>query len=67
MSSSRDQAYQLEDKYQLYWGIFEAAGDGLIVQDSETQRVVEANPAAAAMHRHMVSTSGSSGMRIGYS
>jgi len=38
------------EKDQPYWQIFEAAGDGLIVQDSETQRVVEANSAAAAMH-----------------
>ena len=50
MSSDRDQASQPEEKDQPYWQIFEAAGDGLIVQDSETQRVVEANSAAAAMH-----------------
>ena len=50
MSSERDQASQPEEKEELYWHIFEAAGDGLIVQDSETQRVVEANSSAAAMH-----------------
>ncbi len=50
MGIERDQASQPEEKDQPYWQIFEAAGDGLIVQDSETQRVVEANSAAAAMH-----------------
>ena len=50
MSSDRDQASQREEKEEPYWQIFEAAGDGLIVQDSETQRVVEANSTAAAMH-----------------
>jgi PAS domain S-box-containing protein len=39
-----------EAKDQPYWGIFDAVSDGLIIQDSETLRVVEANPAAAAMH-----------------
>jgi PAS domain S-box-containing protein len=33
-----------------YRDIFESLGDGLILCDSETRRVVEANPAAAAMH-----------------
>jgi two-component system nitrate/nitrite sensor histidine kinase NarX len=33
-----------------YQSIFEAASDGLIVHDVETGRVVEANPAAGAMH-----------------
>jgi PAS domain S-box-containing protein len=33
-----------------YRSIFEATGDGLIVHDVETGRVVEANPAAGAMH-----------------
>ena len=50
MGIERDQASQPEEKDQLYWKIFEAVGDGLIVQDSESQRVVEANSAAAAMH-----------------
>ncbi len=35
------------DEYRI---IFETAGDGLIINDVETGRVVEANPAAAAMH-----------------
>ncbi|MGB7538376.1 MAG: PAS domain-containing sensor histidine kinase [Anaerolineales bacterium] len=34
----------------IYREIFETAGDGLIINDLETGRVVEANPAAAAMH-----------------
>ncbi len=46
----RNSLSQPEEKDQLYRGIFEAVGDGLIVQDSETQRVVEANSAAAEMH-----------------
>ena len=50
MRTDRDQPSQPEEKEEPYWQIFEAAGDGLIVQDSETQRVVEANFAAAAMH-----------------
>src|ERR1700690_208881 len=50
MSANRDQASQLEEKYQPYWEIFEAAADGLIIQDLETHRVVNANSAAAAMH-----------------
>jgi PAS domain S-box-containing protein len=33
-----------------YRNLFEAAGDGLIITDVETGRVVEADPAAAAMH-----------------
>ena len=34
----------------LYRSIFEAASDGLIINDMETGLVVEANPAAGAMH-----------------
>jgi PAS domain S-box-containing protein len=34
----------------IYRDVFEAAGDGLIINDLETECVVEANPAAAAMH-----------------
>jgi two-component system nitrate/nitrite sensor histidine kinase NarX len=50
MGVEQDQASLPEEKDQLYRRIFEAVGDGLIVQDSETQRVVEANSTAAAMH-----------------
>jgi PAS domain S-box-containing protein len=39
-----------EEKEWQYRSIFEAVSDGLIIQDSETQRVVEANSTAAAMH-----------------
>ena len=35
---------------RTYRSVFEAAGDGLIVHDVETGRVVAANPAAGAMH-----------------
>ncbi|MBN2085494.1 MAG: PAS domain S-box protein [Anaerolineales bacterium] len=35
---------------EVYRDIFESAGDGLIINDLETGRVVEANPAAAEMH-----------------
>ena len=35
---------------EVYRDIFESAGDGLIIIDLETGRVVEANPSAAAMH-----------------
>jgi PAS domain S-box-containing protein len=37
-------------KERHYRSIFETASDGLIVHDVETGRVVEANPAAGAMH-----------------
>jgi two-component system nitrate/nitrite sensor histidine kinase NarX len=39
-----------EDKEQPYRIIFEAASDGMIISDVETGRVVDANPAAIAMH-----------------
>ena len=38
------------DQLWQYRSIFDAVSDGLIVQDSKTRRIVEANPAAAAMH-----------------
>jgi len=50
MCVDRDQASQREEKEEPYWQIFEAAGDGLIVQDPESQRIVEANSTAATMH-----------------
>ena len=37
-------------KEQTYQSLFGAAGDGMIVHDVETGRVVDANPAAGAMH-----------------
>ncbi|HXD10262.1 MAG TPA: PAS domain S-box protein, partial [Anaerolineales bacterium] len=39
-----------EDQEQQYRIIFEAASDGMIISDIETGRVVDANPAAIAMH-----------------
>jgi PAS domain S-box-containing protein len=39
-----------EDQEQPYRVIFEAASDGMIISDLETGRVVDANPAAIAMH-----------------
>ena len=35
---------------QLYQSIFESAADGLIIADLKTGRVINANPAACAMH-----------------
>ncbi len=39
-----------QDKEEHYRIIFEAASDGMIISDIETGRVVDANPAAIAMH-----------------
>ena len=39
-----------ENKEQQYRIIFESAGDGMIISDLKTGRVVDANPAAIAMH-----------------
>ena len=47
---SQERHWQSEDKERLYQHIFEAASDGLIINDVETGLVVEANPAASAMH-----------------
>ncbi|HEY4688222.1 MAG TPA: PAS domain S-box protein [Anaerolineae bacterium] len=41
---------QAEEKERQNRSIFEAASDGLIINDMETGLVVEANPAASAMH-----------------
>lgn len=38
------------DQEQQYRIIFEAASDGMIISDIETGRIVDANPAAIAMH-----------------
>jgi PAS domain S-box-containing protein len=38
---------------RIYQNLFEVAGDGLIVHDVETGRVVDANPAACVMHGHV--------------
>ena len=50
MSTEQKRPAQPVENDQPYWGIFDAVSDGLIIQDLETQRVVEANTAAAAMH-----------------
>jgi two-component system nitrate/nitrite sensor histidine kinase NarX len=42
--------FSTEDKEQQYRIIFESASDGMIISDVETGRVVDANPAAIAMH-----------------
>lgn len=48
VASKRTGKHQPVD--QSYWEVFDAVGDGLIIQDAESRRVVEANHAAAAMH-----------------
>jgi PAS domain S-box-containing protein len=50
MSTEQKRPAQHEENDQPYWGIFDAVSDGLIIQDLETLRVVDANLAAAAMH-----------------
>jgi two-component system nitrate/nitrite sensor histidine kinase NarX len=50
MSTEQKHPAQSEENDRPYWGVFDAVSDGLIIQDLETQRVVEANTAAAAMH-----------------
>jgi PAS domain S-box-containing protein len=41
---------EISEAELLYWNIFETATDGLIISDLKTGRVLEANPAACAMH-----------------
>jgi len=43
----------LNEKEWQYRSIFDAATDGLIINDLETGRVVEANPAACLMHGYI--------------
>jgi two-component system nitrate/nitrite sensor histidine kinase NarX len=50
MGIEQKQPAQSEENDQPYWGVFDAVSDGLIIQDLETKRIVEANTAAAAMH-----------------
>jgi two-component system nitrate/nitrite sensor histidine kinase NarX len=40
----------ISNNEHLYAKIFEAANDGLIISDLETDRIVDANPAACRMH-----------------
>ena len=44
---SQSNAKDTEQQYRI---IFESASDGMIISDLETNRVVDANPAAIAMH-----------------
>jgi len=41
---------QVKEREQQYHDIFTSTGDGLILNDLKTGRVVDANPAACAMH-----------------
>jgi len=50
MNIEKHRSSGLDQKTQAYWEIFEAVGDGLIIQDAESMRVVEVNSPAAAMH-----------------
>ena len=50
MAKDQDHPAAPLSKDQPYWQVFDAVGDGLIVLDTETLRVQEANQAAAAMH-----------------
>jgi PAS domain S-box-containing protein len=50
LAHKQESHLQSENKDRPYWRIFEALGDGLIISDVETGLVVEANPAASAMH-----------------
>jgi two-component system nitrate/nitrite sensor histidine kinase NarX len=49
-SAGQNHSSQTEEMERRYRSIFEIASDGLIVNDLETCRVVEANPAACAMY-----------------
>jgi PAS domain S-box-containing protein len=49
MSPRPDNRLTSEEEYR---SIFEAASDGLVIYDLELNSVVEANPAACAMHRY---------------
>jgi PAS domain S-box-containing protein len=43
-------AEQLQEREEQYRSIFEATGDGLIISDLDSGRIVEANPAVCTMH-----------------
>ena len=49
-SGDQNHSSQSEDRERRYRSIFEIASDGLIINDVETGRVVEANPAACTMY-----------------
>jgi PAS domain S-box-containing protein len=50
MHTGRKDPSQKQTDDQPYRQVFDAVGDGLIIQNSRTHRIAEANPAAAAMH-----------------
>ncbi len=50
MGAQRDHPAKPEPEDQPYWQVFDAVGDGLIIQDTESLTILEANQAAAAMH-----------------
>lgn len=49
-TGNKNHPSQAKEREQRYRSIFETAGDGLIIHDLETGRVVEANPAACTMY-----------------
>lgn len=49
-TGNKNHPSQAKEREQHYRSIFETAGDGLIIHDLETGRVVEANPAACTMY-----------------
>lgn len=50
MRKKRCPPINAEDKEQPYRIVFESASDGMIISDVETSHVLDANPAAVAMH-----------------
>ena len=53
MNDNLQSQLSTEDTEQPYRVIFEAASDGMIISDVETGLVVDANPAAVAMHGYV--------------
>ena len=53
MNENLQSQLSTEDTEQPYRVIFEAASDGMIISDVETGLVVDANPAAVAMHGYV--------------
>ena len=50
ITERRARESQVKERERQYHDIFESTSDGLILNDLKTGRVVEANPAACAMH-----------------
>jgi PAS domain S-box-containing protein len=53
LARKKEPRRQSEDRERPFRRIFEAAGDGLILNDVESGLVVEANPAACAIHGYI--------------